>query len=77
MESFCRKKGGAWEQLTKEKKGLFLDQDIFFFGGGGGGGEVGEEVGKGFCHADCLFFLWGIKTHRTDIWCLSRKFQTG
>ena len=29
MEDFYRKKGGAREILAKEKKGLFLYQDIF------------------------------------------------
>ena len=28
------KKGGAKKLLTKENKGLFLDQDIFFWGKG-------------------------------------------
>jgi len=30
MERFYRKKSGVWEQLAKEKKGLFLGQDIFW-----------------------------------------------
>ena len=33
MEGFYRKKGGARELLTKEKR-LFLDKDIFFWGKG-------------------------------------------
>lgn len=36
--------------LTREKKGLFLDPDMF---------SLGEEKGKGFYHTDCLFFLCG------------------
>ena len=32
MEGFYRKEGGARELLAKEKKGLFLGQDIFLWG---------------------------------------------
>ena len=32
MEGFNKKKAGVRERTTKEKKGLFVDQDIFFRG---------------------------------------------
>lgn len=35
------------KENEKEKKGLFLDQDIFW----------GEGNGEGFYHVDCPFFL--------------------
>ena len=41
MGGFYRKKGGIAKLLAKEKRGIFLGQDIFFFGGG-------EENGTGF-----------------------------
>ena len=51
----CRRK------LTKEKKGLFLGQDIFFWGG-----LEGREWQR-FYHIDCLFFLWGMeRAHVAD-----------
>ncbi|KAF6372055.1 hypothetical protein mRhiFer1_009792 [Rhinolophus ferrumequinum] len=57
MEGFCRKKGGARMFLTKENKGLFLDQYIF----------CGEGNSKDFYHTDCLFFLWWMeKARMTD-----------
>lgn len=34
MEVFYKKKGGAKELLTKEKKRFILDQNIFFTGDG-------------------------------------------
>lgn len=40
---FIEKVGGAGVLLTKEKKGLFLDQDIFFRGCG-----EEERKNKGF-----------------------------
>ena len=32
LDGFYRKRGGARELVTKEKKGLFLDQDVLFGG---------------------------------------------
>ena len=49
IEGFYRKKGGARELLAKEKKELFLDQDIF----------LKSREGRDFLCADCFFFLWG------------------
>lgn len=62
MESFYRKKDEAKELLIKEKKGLFLDQDIL--------------GGQGFYHADCLFLLGREGTHKMDLsyLCFTRKF---
>lgn len=45
---FYRKKGRAREALTKEKKRLFLDQEDF---------SLGENIGMGFHHADCVFSI--------------------
>ena len=49
MQGFYRKKGETRELLAKEKKELFVDQDIFLWKRdlscilslGGGGGEMG------------------------------------
>ena len=46
MEDFDRRKGGARKLLTKEKTGLFLDQDLF----------RGKGTAIVFNHADYLFF---------------------
>ena len=40
MGDFYTKKGGARELLAKEKKGLFLDQDLPFWGKGNGKGFI-------------------------------------
>lgn len=47
MEDFYRKKSGERE-LRKEKKGLYWGLDFF---------SLRKKIGKGFYHADCLFFL--------------------
>lgn len=75
MEGFYWQKGGAKALLTKEKKGLFWDQDIYFWGNGmarvfiiqtassfygsGGGGGGGKDPHD-----------------RLPYWYLTRKFQT-
>lgn len=74
MGGFYKKKCGARELLAKEKKGLFLDQDLPFWGKGNGKGFImqiassaagdGGVDGEGPC--DSLIY-----------WCLTRKFQTG
>lgn len=43
MEGFHKKEGGVKKLLSKEKRGLFLGQDIFFLGG--------KEI-QGFYHVD-------------------------
>ena len=52
---FCRKVGGARELLAREKKGLFLDQDVFFWVG------WREEKTEGrVLSCRLLFFLWEV-----------------
>lgn len=63
MEDDYREKGESRKQLTKEKKGFFLDRMFFW-----GGGEEKEST-EGFYHADCLVFLltgWREKAPVTD-----------
>ena len=48
MEGFYRKNSGARELLSKEKKGLFLNQYIF---------SSGEERVEDFYGVDCLLVL--------------------
>lgn len=60
MAGFYRKKGEAKELLAKEKD-YFIPRHLIL-----GGGEGND---KGFCHADCLFSLWGgwiERAHVTD-----------
>lgn len=51
MKDFYKKKGGARELLTEEKKGLFWSQEIFSLEGG-----VGESTGRVFTSRLPLLF---------------------